>query len=571
MPKKPINLTYGVEDNPPTLITVLLGVQHVCIIFIGIIMPVMIIRLMGNNITPEEAQSLVSISLIAAGVSAFIQSYRMGPVGSGYLCPSVSGPAYFDASKSAALAGGLPLLFGMTLLAGVIEILFSRVMKKIRFLFPAEVTGLIVAMVGIVVLPLSVKNFFGIGAGDSEILPMEVVIGVITLMMMIGLNIWSRGNLKLYCTLIGMILGYILGIIFNVIPQSDIQNFNSASFFSFPQISHIKWSFDFTLIIPFAVATICSTFKTVGDLVTCQKINDADWKRVDMKTVSGGILADGLGGVIPGLIGGYGQSTSSSNVGLSLATGATSRRIAIPISLILIVLAFFPKLSEIFIIMPRPVIGAALIFSISFMITTGFQMMMSRMLDTRKIFVIGASLIFGLSVDMVPNLYSGVHSWIKPVFSSSLSLTTICAIGLNLLFRIGIAKKQTLVLRAGKNSADDILTFMEKQGGIWGARKEVIFNAATAMNEIMESINSFELTDKEVKMEVSFDEFNLDVIVTYKGIPFEFPDKKPTKEDLIKDESAALKLSAFMIKRFPDSLKTEHKEDNVKLILHFNH
>jgi len=571
MPKKPINLTYGVEDNPPTLITVLLGVQHVCIIFIGIIMPVMIIRLMGNNITPEEAQSLVSISLIAAGVSAFIQSYRMGPVGSGYLCPSVSGPAYFDASKSAALAGGLPLLFGMTLLAGVIEILFSRVMKKIRFLFPAEVTGLIVAMVGIVVLPLSVKNFFGIGAGDSEILPMEVVIGVITLMMMIGLNIWSRGNLKLYCTLIGMILGYILGIIFNVIPQSDIQNFNSASFFSFPQISHIKWSFDFTLIIPFAVATICSTFKTVGDLVTCQKINDADWKRVDMKTVSGGILADGLGGVIPGLIGGYGQSTSSSNVGLSLATGATSRRIAIPISLILIVLAFFPKLSEIFIIMPRPVIGAALIFSISFMITTGFQMMMSRMLDTRKIFVIGASLIFGLSVDMVPNLYSGVHSWIKPVFSSSLSLTTICAIGLNLLFRIGIAKKQTLVLRAGKNSADNILTFMEKQGGIWGARKEVIFNAATAMNEIMESINSFELTDKEVKMEVSFDEFNLDIIVTYKGIPFEFPDKKPTKEDLIKDESAALKLSAFMIKRFPDSLKTEHKEDNVKLILHFNH
>jgi NCS2 family nucleobase:cation symporter-2 len=91
------------------------------------------------------------------------------------------------------------------------------------------------------------------------------------------------------------------------------------------------------------------------------------------------------------------------------------------------------------------------------------------------------------------------------------------------------------------------------------------------MNEIMESINSFELTDKEVKMEVSFDEFNLDINVTYKGTPFEFPDKKPTKEDLIKDESAALKLSAFMIKRFPDSLKSETKEDSVKIILHFNH
>jgi len=193
------------------------------------------------------------------------------------------------------------------------------------------------------------------------------------------------------------------------------------------------------------------------------------------------------------------------------------------------------------------------------------------MLDSRKIFVIGASLIFGLSVDMVPNLYSGVHSWVKPVFSSSLSLATICAIGLNLLFRIGISKKQALVLPVGKNSTDDILKFMEQQGGAWGARKEVIFNAAAAMNEIMESINAFSLTDKEVKMEVSFDEFNLDVNVSYQGIPFEFPDKKPTKEDLVNDESAALKLSAFMIKRFPDSLKSECKENNVKIILHFNH
>jgi xanthine/uracil permease len=86
-------------------------------------------------------------------------------------------------------------------------------------------------------------------------------------------------------------------------------------------------------MIAAGITSICSTLKTVGDLVTCQKINDADWKRPDMKNISSGIFVDGLGGIIPGLIGGFGQSTSSANVGLSIASGATSKKIAYPSAL----------------------------------------------------------------------------------------------------------------------------------------------------------------------------------------------------------------------------------------------
>jgi xanthine permease XanP len=570
MSKKLSYLTYDVNSSPPLLATIVLGIQHMCLPFGWIVLPVLIIQQLGNNVSAGEAQSFISMTMIAGGIATLIQAYKMGSIGSGYFCPSLSGPAYFDASSAAAATGGLSLLFGMTLLSGAIESLFSRLMKKLRFLFPAEVTGLIVAMVGIVVLPISVKSFFGLHTNDNVINPPDVIVGVFTFSVMIALNVWSKGHIKLFCTLIGMTCGYILAVILNIIPQHDILRLTSASYFSLPQVSHIRWSFDFTLIIPFTVATICSSFKTVGDLVTCQKINDPEWKRPDMKNISDGILADGLGGVIPGLIGGYGQSTSSSNVGMSIATGAASRIIAVPMSILFIILAFFPKLSEIFIIMPKPVMGAVMIFSISFMITTGFQMMMSRMLDSRRIFVIGASLIFGLSVAMVPNLYSNVHPWIKPIFSSTLSLATICAIGLNLLFRIGISKRKNIIINPGDNVPDTIFSFMEQQGGAWGARKDVIYNATNSLTELVEAISSNRFSKGEINIQVSFDEFNLDAKIEYIGKQIILQKEQPTVPEILGDDGS-LKLAAFIIYKYVDKIKIETKNDLVIINFHYEH
>ena len=490
MPKKPSNLIYGLEDKPPLLITIILGFQHSCLFFVLLTLPIIIIRQMGNSITPEEAQSYLSMTMIAGGITIMIQSYRRFGLGSGYFCPSLCGPAYMDATLTAAALGGMPLVFGMTMLSGAIESLFSKVMNKLRFLFPTEVTGLIVSMVGLSLLPVSLRYFFGPQQKAAEGSLVIIGIGFLTLAVMVGLNVWSKGNMKLFCTLIGVVVGYSASILTGIIPPGDLQRIADARFIHLPMINHIRWSFDFTMIVPFVIASICSTFKTVGDIVTCQKINDTDWKRVDMKTLSAGIFADGLGGVIPGMIGGFGLSTSSSNVGLSMATGATSRVIAMAMGGILIFMAFFPKLSEIMIIMPAPVMGAALIFAISFIILAGFQIMVSRMMNARRIFVIGISLTFGLCVYLIPEAYSGVHPWLKPVFSSALSVTTIMALVLNMIFRIGVASKARLELNPAAFSSSDIFDFMERQGGDWAARPDVIRSAAGAMNETMETVFS---------------------------------------------------------------------------------
>jgi NCS2 family nucleobase:cation symporter-2 len=315
----------------------------------------------------------------------------------------------------------------------------------------------------------------------------------------------------------------------------------------------------------------CSALKSVGDLTTCQKINDTDWKRPDMGNISKGVLADSVGCMAGGLLGGVGQSTSSSNIGLSIATATTSRIIAYPMGLILIGLACLPKLSGLFAIMPKPVMGATLIFVLSFMVIAGFQIVMSRMIDARKTFVVGISLIFGLSVDIMPEAFEGIHPWLSPIFSSSLSVAAITALALNLIFRIGIANKVKMQLVPGTDSSEKIFEFMERNGGAWGARKEVMAKATGALNEFLEAVTEHDLTKAAIDVEVSFDELNLDVDIRYRGELLEFPLQSPDMTKVLEECTEQLRFSGFLMRKYADKITGETKGGMSRIRLHFEH
>jgi len=569
MPKKPPEIIYGVEDDPPLPTCFLLGLQHIFIVTISLIFPVVIVRAIGG--TPEQAGFMVSMSMLAAGIGTILQALNKKGIGSGYLCPSVCGPSYLSASLLAAKTGGLSLLFGMTAIAGSFEVLLSRVMHRLRALFPAEVTGLVVTMVGISVIPTAVTNFIGIDSTDTITEIPELIVAFITLGVMVGITVRSKGRLKLYSVLIGMILGYIAAFLFNILNVSHIEQFLQAPLVAFPDLEYFRWSFDLVLLVPFLIAIICSTLKSVGDITTCQKINDIEWKRPDMKNIGGGILSDGMSAIISGLVGAMGQSTSSSNVGLSIGTGATSRRIAYATGSTLVFLAFLPKLATVFVIMPKPVMGAALIYAVSFMVVAGIQIITSRMLDARKTFVVGIPLILGLSVDALPKLYENVPPWVQPLFSSSLALATVLAVILNLILRLGIAQRQQLILEPGVDSSEKIFAFMEKQGSAWGARKEVIYRAISALNEFFESVSMLGLTKGKITADVSFDEFNLDIDILYKGALMEILTTRPTETELLRDKVTTNKLAGFLITEYVDSVKSDVKDGLCHVHFHLDH
>ncbi|HPC85181.1 MAG TPA: solute carrier family 23 protein [Smithellaceae bacterium] len=569
MPRKPSNLLYGVDENPGAIALILMGLQHISLMSIAFIFPVIIIEAIGGKL--EQAEGLIRMAMLATGIGTILQAVNRGPVGSGYLCPLLNGPAFLSASLMAGKMGGLSLIFGMTAVAGVCEVFFSRLLSRMRAVFPAEVTGTIVTMVGIEVVPLAVRKFVGIDPTHSMPDATAVLIAMITLGAMACFNVWGRGKLRLYSALLGMVVGYGASAAAGLLNRDTFRVMMEAPFFALPAVGDYGVSFQWILLVPFLVAALSSALKTMGDLTTCQKINDAQWKRPDMVNISGGVLACGISNILSGMLGALGQSVSSSNIGLSIATGATSRRIAYSTGIILVLLAFFPKFASIFVIMPTPIMGASLIFAVSFMILAGLQIIMSRMIDARKTFVIGISIIFGLSIEFAPGLYRDVHPWIKPIFSSSLSLATICAVVLNLIFRIGIAKTTSLVLTPGEHPSEAIDPFMEEQGRAWGARSEVIYKAKAAMIEFYEAAAECALTRKPVTMTVRFDEFNLDVDIAYEGKPIELSASRPDSRELLEDPDASLRLAGYMIRSLADQTSMETGADRNRVHLHFNH
>jgi len=301
------------------------------------------------------------------------------------------------------------------------------------------------------------------------------------------------------------------------------------------------------MLAPFLIACLTANLKTVGDLTLCQKINDTDWKRTDMRSISGGILANGIGNLFSGLSGGVAQNTVSSSVGVSLGTGITSRSLALPTGLIVIGLAFFPKLAAILAVMPAPIVGATLIYSACFIVIGGLQLLTSRMLDARRIFAVGIAFILGLSIEISPDLYSHVPDLARPIFSSSVSLATVLVVSLSFLFRLGVSKRVKVELLPGPGVFDAIHHLVEEHGAEWGMRREVAMRAEHAINEVVNSAVALNPGLKQLDASLSFDEFNLDTEIDYEGVPLEIADSVPSIDALGTDQGIAA-LSTFMIR-----------------------
>lgn len=565
---RPPDLEYGADDKPPAPTVFLLALQHAAIVGTAFIFPILVAR--SANLDAGAAAFLVSMTMLANGIATIFQAVKHPEFGSGFLIPRVAGPNFVSASILAVQTGGLALLAGMTAASGLIQVGLSRVVHKMRVLFPVEVTGLVIMMLGVAVVPYALPNFFGMSGttGTPSLVP--TLIALTTLAISVGITVWGYKQMKLFPVIIGMASGYILCILAGLAGADPVGTILSSPVVALPDIRYFGIAFSPLLLIPFGIAAIVTFVKSVGEFSICQRINSTDWKRPDMMNIRSGLFADGIASTIGGLIGGMGQTGSSSNIGLSIATRSTSRYLGFATGAILICLAFLPILSTAFVIIPGPVIGGTLIYVAGFIIVGGFQTITTRMLDSRKIFVIGISFIFGISVYLIPGAYKNLPSLVQPLFDSALSLTTVVAIILNLIMRIGIKKRETITLDEKTSVSDQVFTFLERQGEAWAARREVITQMSMAVTEACEALVG-NLAKGPVKVSVSFDEYNLDAEIAYEGEPLPLPEKRPGDEEILESPSAMLLLSGFMVRLHADRVESKAAGTSAFVNIHLEH
>ncbi len=355
--KKPAHITYGVADSPPILVTVFNGVQLVGLISINLVYPLLVFRVADTPV--ELVANLMAIGMLVLGVATFLQSLRLGPVGSGFMCPATFTASYFPPSLLAAKMGGLPMVFGMTLFAGVLEGALAPLLNRLRAVFPIEISGLVIFMIGwsagIAGLRLLLAD------PTAPLTAAECAVAVVTLVTMVALNVWGKGVVRMLCALIGIACGYVAAGFAGLVDAHQLAAVTAAPWIGIPTFGHVSWTFDAALAAPFAIACIAAALKALGTITICQRMNDADWVRPDMRSATRGVLADGMSTALAGVAGAMGTNTSTPAVGLASATGVGSRKVAYAVGTIFVMLSLFPKLAATLAAVPRAVAVAALL------------------------------------------------------------------------------------------------------------------------------------------------------------------------------------------------------------------
>ena len=503
---RPSDLIYDVDQRPPWGELIVLGLQHIAAASVFLLLPLVVAQAAG---VPEAVlPSIISVSMIAMAVGVLVQAWQSKRLGSGYLIPSVPTSNYLSASLQAVQMGGMPLVYGMTVLAGLFEGALSRFLVRLRPYFPSEVSGLAVVIVG---FELGVIGFRKIMGLDEMVFStggvgLATAVGFGTFALSFALSIYGKGWVRLFSSLMGLVAGYVTAVLMGLMPEKGAALLRDSALFDLPTFSHVSFSFDPALAIPFALAAVSAMLKTVAGVTTTQKLNDSAWTRPDMRQIQGGVAADGVATVASGLLGSIGQNSSTSNIGVSAATGAISRWIAVPIAAWLVILACSPKFAAVFVAMPDVVIGGSFLFVSCFILVNGLQIITSRMLDTRRTAVVGLSIILAESRFVFPDFFKALPESVQPFVGSSLALGITAAILLNLLFRIGVRKREQLAFKPGEDSSDTLHQFFERCGQQWGARGMIVQRATQATIELVEAVQPLHKGTEPILVEVAFDE-----------------------------------------------------------------
>ena len=423
-----INLQYGIDDKPKVAIQILLGLQHIFAAFGGIIVvPLVISGVLGFD--AKTSTALMSATILAAGIATFIQAKGIGKVGSRVACIMGTDFTFVSPAIAVGSVAGLPGILGATIMGSFVEIILSFFIKPLMKLFPPLVTGTVVCLIGLTLLPVSVDWAAG-GVGSPQYGSLlNISIALFVMIFTLLLNHYAKGITSTASILIGMVVGYIICILFGMV---DFTQVKEASFISLPKVFESGIDFNIKYLIPFIPAYFVTTIETVGCLKAICNVSGVE---DNDELIGRGVLADGVGSMIAGFVGTMPNTSFSQNVGIIPLTKVASRYVAIMGGIILIALGFFPKFAALINIMPQPVLGGVGIVMFGTVAAAGIQTLSRVKLTNRNLLIIATAIGLGLGVTFRPEILANLPESLKMIFASGISTGTIVALLLNLVLK----------------------------------------------------------------------------------------------------------------------------------------
>ncbi|MEE6030921.1 MULTISPECIES: nucleobase:cation symporter-2 family protein [Avibacterium] len=422
------NLLYSVEDKPPFGLSLLLAAQHLLAALGGIIAVPLVI---GNvlKLPTEDTITLVNAALLISGVVTIIQCRGLGPIG--IRLPSVMGTSFTFVAAALAIGfseDGVAGILGASLVGSLVMIIGSFFMPYIRKLFPPVVTGTVVMMIGLSLIPVAVDWFAGGQRNDPNYAtPENLMMASFVLVIVVILVQWGKGIFSAAAIVIGMMTGYVVALALGWVNFDGVKQ---AQIFAVPQPLHFGLSFPIAGIIGMSIAYLVTIVESSGNFLA---LGNATKTEITGKHLRGGVLCDGLGSALAAIMSTTPFSSFSQNIGVISLTGVASRYVVALTGALLVLAGLFPVFGALIVSIPLPVLGGAGLMMFAMIIAAGIQMLDSIERSKRNGLIIAISIGCGLAVTTRPELLEKLPHFFKEVLGSGITVGSLLALILNLI------------------------------------------------------------------------------------------------------------------------------------------
>ncbi|MEN9918928.1 MAG: hypothetical protein RL662_1364 [Bacteroidota bacterium] len=439
LPIRKTDLIYQIEDRPPFKESLFVALQHLLGIFVAIVTPPLIIA--GSlGLEQETTGFLISMALLASGISTFVQCRRFGAVGCGLLC--IQGTSFsFIGALTASFNGmgiaALPVIFGVCIAGAPVEMIVSRILKYTKKIITPLVSGIVVTMIGLSLIKVGITacgGGFGAMGDGSFGSPRNLGLAALVLISILLLNSFKNKYIRMCSIVIGLIIGYIVAYLNGMVDFSQLQ---TLSMINIPVPFKYGIGFDLSAFIAIALIYFITSIEAMGDITANSMIGGEPIEGEKfVKRVQGGVLADGVNSAIAGVLNSFPNSVFAQNNGIIQLTGVASRYIGYYVAALLVVLSAFPFIGGVFSLMPAPVLGGATLLMFGTVAASGVRIIASQDIDRKAVLVLAVSFACGLGVELAPDILVQMPIWVKNIFSSGITTGGFVAIIANVIIRI---------------------------------------------------------------------------------------------------------------------------------------
>ncbi|WP_284037601.1 nucleobase:cation symporter-2 family protein [Neobacillus sp. 114] len=428
-----------------------LGLQHVLAMYAGaVIVPLIVGPAVG--MTPEQLSFLISIDLFTCGIASLLQV--VGGKYFGIKLPVILGCTFTAVGPMIAIGKlqGITAIYGAIIVSGIIVMILAQFMSKVMRYFPPVVTGSVVTIIGISLIPVAMNNVAGgVGAPDFGSIR-NLFLAALTLALIIFINRYLSGYMRAVSVLISMILGTLVAMGMGMVNLSSV---SQASWFHMVQPFYFGIpTFHITAILTMILVAIVSMIESTGVFLA---LGDVCEKKLESSDIKKGLRAEGLASFIGGIFNAFPYTTFSQNVGLVALTRIKTRNVVIAAGVILMILGLVPKVAALTLIIPNPVLGGAMIAMFGMVISSGIKML-SRVDFQRNenLLIIAISVGIGLGAAVIPDAFAKLPEGLRLLFQNGIVIGSFTAIVLNLFLNKREEQKNNDILEDLKSdhSAD---------------------------------------------------------------------------------------------------------------------